>query len=309
MITTIFSKSRPFNYILVTGLLIICFIMIQSTHLTGIDFGLVLAKKAAFLGILISSLFITNFVTKRNGLSKDSTYPFLFFFLFLILFPSVLLDSKIVVSNFFLLLAMRRLVSLQSLITPKEKIFDASLWIFVAALFHFWAILFILLVFISVFFHVSRDYRNWILPYIAFFGVSVTYLMIAIIFDRSLIDDVINQSQIDLTFSYFTNKAENIAFSVFAAIAFLFFGAQLISLPSKPLILHASYKKVLFGFVIAVVVFIISPGKDNSLLVYTFMPLSIMATSYIENLKMTTVREVAMLILAATSLFSFFAQL
>jgi uncharacterized protein DUF6427 len=309
MITTIFSKSRPFNYILVTALLIICFIVVQSKHLADIDFGLILAKKTTFLAILISSLFITNFVTKRNGLSKDSTYPFFFFFLFLILFPSVLLDSKIVVSNFFLLLAMRRLVSLQSLLTPKEKIFDASLWIFVAALFHFWAILFILLVFISVFFHVSRDYRNWILPYIAFFGVSVTYLMIAIIFNKTLIDDIINQAQIDLTFNYFSNKFENIAFSIFAAIAFLFFFAQLISLRSKPLILHASYKKVIFCFVISVVVFVISPGKDNSLLVYTFMPLSIMATSYVENLKITMVREVAMLILVTASLFSYFAQL
>lgn len=294
---------------MVTVLLIICFVVIQSKHLTDIGFGLILAKKTAFLAILISSLFITNFVTKRNGLSKDSTYPFLFFFLFLILFPTVLLDSKIVISNFFLLLAMRRLVSLQSLITPKEKIFDASLWIFVATLFHFWAILFILLVFISVFFHVSRDYRNWILPYIAFFGVGVTYLMIAVIFNKTLINDIISQAQIDLTFDYFSNKFENVAFSIFAAIAFLFFFAQLISLPSKPLILHASYKKVIFCFVIAVVVFVISPGKDNSLLVFTFMPLSIMATSYIENLKITTVREVAMLILVVASLFSYVAQL
>ncbi len=309
MITTIFSKSRPFNYIMVTVLLIVCFIVIQAKHLAGIGFGVNLAKKTAFLAILISSLFITNFVTKRNGLSKDSTYPFLFFFLFLILFPTVLLDSKIVISNFFLLLAMRRLVSLQSLLTPKEKIFDASLWIFVAALFHFWAILFILLVFISVFFHVSRDYRNWILPYIAFFGVGVTYLMIAIVFDKTLIGDMINQAQIDLSFDYFSNKFENIAFSIFAAIACLFFFAQLISLPSKPLILHAAYKKVVFCFVIAAVVFVISPGKDNSLLVYTFMPLSIMATSYIENLKITTVREVAVLILVAASLFSYVAQL
>ncbi|OYU81316.1 MAG: hypothetical protein CFE23_04260 [Flavobacterium sp. BFFFF1] len=309
MITTIFSKSRPFNYILVTCLLTVCFVVIQSGQVDGIGFGLALAKKAAFLVILVGSLFITNFVTKRNGLSKDSTYPFLFFFLFLILFPSVLLDSKIVVSNFFLLLAMRRLVSLQSLITPKEKIFDASLWVFVAALFHFWAILFILLVFISIFFHVSRDYRNWIIPYIAFFGVATTYLLFAVVFNKTLISDMISQAQIDLTFTYFRNKFENIAFSIFTAIAFLFFFAQLISLPGKPLILHASYKKVVFCFVIAVVVFVISPEKDNSLLVYTFMPLSIMATSYIESLQIKTVREVALLILIAACLLSYFAQL
>jgi hypothetical protein len=46
------------------------------------------------------------------------------------------------------LLALRRLISLQSMKASKEKIFDASLWVFIASLFHFWSILFIVLIFI-----------------------------------------------------------------------------------------------------------------------------------------------------------------
>jgi hypothetical protein len=54
----------------------------------------------------------------------------------LILFPSVFNNSNLLVANFFLLLAIRRMISLQTLKAPKEKIFDASIWIFIASLFH-----------------------------------------------------------------------------------------------------------------------------------------------------------------------------
>ena len=309
MITSIFSKSRPFNYILVTLLLVICFFMYQLRESGWMTFSLALAHKIGLLLLLTASLFITNFVTKRNSLSKDSTYPFLFFFLFLILFPSVLGDTHVVLAQFFILLAMRRLISLQSLLAPKEKIFDASMWIFIAALFQFWCLLYILLVFISIIFHVSRDYRNWLLPYIALFGVVVVYALAALVFDPSLISKLLDSAHLSFEFKYFQNNFENIALSVYAAFAALFFFALVFGLSNKPLILHASYKKVLFAFLIGVVIFVISPNKSNSLVAYTFMPLSVMATNYIENLDLKWAREGLAVIVVVCSFISFFAQL
>ena len=102
---------------------------------------------------MLGSVFLTSFISKRNGLSRDSTYVAFFYFLLLIFFPSLLDDTNLILSNFFILLALRRLISLQTLKETKEKIFDASLWIFIAALFQFWSILYILLVFISIIFY------------------------------------------------------------------------------------------------------------------------------------------------------------
>jgi hypothetical protein len=273
------------------------------------DSGIGFTTKMGLLLILMASLFITNFVTKRNGLSKDSTFPFLFFFAFLLLFPSVFHNANAIIANLFVLLAMRRLISLQSLLTPKEKIFDASLWIFIAALFQFWCILYIVLVFISIILHVSRDYRNWILPYIAFFGVAVIFAVGALVFDQTLINRLIDSTQISLEFHYFKNNFENIAISVYAAIAALFFFALIFTLSNRPLILHSSYKKIIFSFLTGIIVFAISPNKDNSLLIYTFMPLSVMATSYIENNEVKWVKETLVLMILVCSFMSFFAQL
>ena len=309
MITSIFSKSRPFNYILVTLLLVFCFFIYQMKETEWMNFGYDFAKKAGLLLILVASLFITNFVTKRNGLSKDSTFPFLFFFLFLIMFPSVLNDVNVIIANFFVLLALRRLISLQSLLTPKEKIFDASLWIFIAALFQFWCILYLVLIFISIIFHVSRDYRNWVLPFIALVAVASIFMLSAFVFDKTLIINVIENARIDLKFDYFKNNFENLAISIYAAISALFFFAMVFSLSNKPLILHASYKKIVFSFLIGVIIFAISPHKSNNLLAYTFMPMAVMATSYVENSEVKWIKESIAAIVVLAGFLSFFAQL
>ena len=203
MITTIFSKSRPFNYVLVTVLLILLFFLYQLRFTDWMNSIESVGKKAILLGLLIGSLFISNFITKKNSLSKDNTYPFLFFFIFLILFPTTLGNSNLIISNFFILLALRRLISLQSLVAPKEKIFDASMWVFLAALFHFWSILFIILVFLSIALHVARDYRNWVLPYIAFFTVATLYVVFGLLYDTKLFSHLMDDAAFSFDFDYF----------------------------------------------------------------------------------------------------------
>ena len=309
MITTIFSKSRPFNYILVTVLLILFFFLYQFRIVDWMQSMESVGKKAVLLSLLIGSLFISNFITKKNSLSKDNTYPFLFFFIFLILFPTTLGNSNLIISNFFILLALRRLISLQSLVAPKEKIFDASMWVFLAALFHFWSILFIILVFLSIALHVARDYRNWVLPYIAFFTVATLYVVFGLLYDTKLFSHLMYDAAFSFDFDYFTNKYQNIALSIYAAITVLFLFSQIVALPSKPLIHHNSYKKIIMAFFIGFFIYLVSPGKNNSILIYTFMPLAVMATSYFEGIKIKWTQEVTAIIVVGLSFLSFFMQL
>ena len=219
------------------------------------------------------SFFVVNFTVKKNNLTKNSSYTILFFLLFLLIFPSIFNNSNLLFANFFLLLAIRRLISLQTLKAPKEKIFDASMWIFIASLFHFWCILFIILVYVSIIFHVSRDFRNWLLPFVAFFATAVIFMCSALAFDKTWIAHIIAQTQTNFQLDYFTNNYQNIALSLFAVIGFYFLLSLVLSLTNKPLILQASFKKMIFGFLIGVLIFLISPAKNNEMLVFTFMPL------------------------------------
>lgn len=309
MITSVFSKSRPLNYIIISALLVVCYFLYLQKAPELIDSVDGIMARTGLLLLLIGSLFIINFVTKKNGLSKDNSYTFLFFFSFLVLFPTTLINTNLIISNFFILLALRRLISLQSLLTPKEKIFDASLWIFLAAIFHFWSILFILIVFVSILFHVSRDYRNWVLPFISFFVVGIIALMYALTFDKSLIETVVDSALIDFNFNYFTNNYQNFALSLYIVTAVFFFITQALTLPNKPLNMQSSYKKIIVAFIIGAVVFLISSDKNNSLLVYTFAPAAILATNHIESMQVNWLKETFVYVIVGCSLLTFFSQL
>ncbi len=295
MIASIFSKSRPFNYILVIVTLVLSFFIYQiqkQNSSTASNEIIGWMTKLGILLTLIASLFITNFITKRNGLSKDNSYSALFFVAFLLFIPKVFIDSSIVISGFFVLLAMRRLISMKSLVTPKEKIFDASLWIFIAALFHFWSILFIVIVFVSIVFHVSGDYRNWVLPFIAFFAVGIVFLFFSLLFDKTWIYLIWNQIEVDFTFFYLERSAANAALILYGLFSFVFFIAMLLTLSKRPIIMLASYKKVIYIFLISLLIYVVSPEKNNALLLFSIMPLSILATAYVEISRDNVLKEI-----------------
>lgn len=309
MITSVFSKSRPINYILITTLLVLCFLLFQfQTNFSTIS-AYEITKKAGLLLLLVGSLWITNFITKRNGLSKDNSYTFLLFFVFLILFPKTLSNTTLIISNTFILLALRRLISIQSLKTPKEKIFDASLLIFMASLFHFWCVLFIILVYISIVFHVSRDYRNWIIPFIAFFTVVVIGVLGALVFNPNLIKEFLHKIVIDFDLKYIATIFQNIALAIYITTAIVAFATMLFIIRKKQLNLQASYKKVIYAFVIGLIVFFISDNKDNSFLVFTFVPVSIMLTNYLETIQKYWIKESILGIIISASVITYILQL
>lgn len=309
MITSIFKKSTPINYSLLGILMVVFFFLFQfhSVTTTGSSYGM--AQKVGLLVLLFGSLFLSNFIVKKNGLTKSSSYTILFFFLFVLFFPNIMDNMRLLLANFFILLSIRRLVSLQTLKAPKEKIFDASLWIFVASLFQFWCILFIILVYISIIFHVSRDYRNWLIPFVAFFTAATIFVLYTLWIDGMAIKNYLASEVINVQLDYFTNEYQNIAFSIYAVFMLFFIFPAVFSITNKPLNLQASYKKVIFAALIGMVIFVLSANKNNETLVFTFLPLSIMATNTIEYLQNKIQQELILFISVGCGMFCFFSQL
>jgi hypothetical protein len=309
MITSVFKKSTPLNFSLVVILMLVFFFLHQIQVPSWTSSVISILQKSGVLLILMAAIFLTSFVSKRNGLSKDSTYTAFFYFLFLVFFPDLFDNTNLILANFFVLLAIRRLVSLQTLKETKEKLFDASLWIFIAALFQFWSILYILLVFISVIFHVSRDYRNWVIPFIALFAVSILFVLCSLIFNINSIAFLQENSKIDFSIDYFTNNYQNAAFSIYVTVALFFIISMMTTLSSRPLVLLSSYKKVIASFFIGIFVFVLTANKSNELLVFTFAPMAIMATAHIEISQPKLKEEIVLFVLLACSFFAFFSQL
>lgn len=309
MITSIFKKSTPINYSLMGLLVIVFFFLYQFQAVSAGVSPTEMVKKSGILVLLFASLFLSNFIVKKNGLTKDSSYTILFYFILLLFFPNILNNINLLSANFFILLSMRRLVSLQTLKAPKEKIFDAALWIFVASLFNFWCIIFIILVYISIIFHVSRDYRNWLIPFVAFFTTAVIFILYSLVFDNAAIENYLASEKMSFELDYFTNKYQNIAFSIYAVFMVFFLFPSIFSLTNKPLNLQASYKKIIFAVLLGIIIFFISTNKSSDLLVFTILPLAIMATNTVEYLQNKIQQEIILFVSIACGIFCFFSQL
>lgn len=309
MITSLFKKSTPINFAFIF-LMLLFFFGVYQFHQVGTTLSLgFIVKKAIIIVAILASFFTANFIIKKNGLSKDSAFMILFYLLTLLFFPSVLNNLDLIVSNFFILLALRRLISLQSPKFTKEKIFDASLWVFVASIFHFWSILFIILVFIAILFHTARDYRTWFLPFIAFFIAIVIFVLVDLVFDKEILPNLIANASSNFEIKYFSNNYQNFALSLFGTISLYFLAYTVITISNRPIILHSSYKKIIAAFFIGIAVFLVSPNKSNDILIFTFAPLAFMITLFTETPQSKLKREISVSIIILSSLFAFFSQL
>lgn len=309
MITSIFKKSTPFNYIIFSVLIFVVFTIVNyPSDKQVINLGFMF-NKVVLLLLFFSTFFALNFIVKKNALTKDSDYAFLFFFLFLLFFPSVLNNLKLVFSNLLVLLAFRRLYSIQTLKVAKEKIFDASFYICLASIFQFWAILFLSVVFLSIFFYVARDYRNWFLPFVGIATAFVLFALYGLIIDESAFLNYKNNAIIDLDFTYFKNNFQNLALSIYTVVAVFFIVSLLLVLPSKALNKKAAYKQTIFTFFIAILVFIFSIDKSNEILLFSFFPLSIIAASDIEQHTSALRESIILSVVTLLVLLTFFTQL
>jgi hypothetical protein len=113
----------------------------------------------------------------------------------------------------------------------------------------------------------------------------------------------------NFSLDYFKNKYQNIAFSIYTVFMIFFIFPSIFSLTNKPLNLQASYKKVIFSAVFGIVIFLISNNKSNEILVFTFLPMAIMATNTIEYLQNKIQQEIILALSIICGFFCFFTQL
>ena len=126
------------------------------------------------------TVFVINFIIRKNALTEDNSYAILFYILLVCYFPNSFVNEGVFISNFILLLAFRRIYSLRSSIQTKEKIFDSAFWIGIATLFYVWSLFYLILVYAAIFIFRKIDWRNFIIPLVGVLTpifLSYTYLL------------------------------------------------------------------------------------------------------------------------------------
>ena len=141
------------------------------------------------------------------------------------------------------------------MISGKEKteVFSLPLW---RAYYYYYY--YYILVYISIILDVSRDYRNWLIPIIAFFVVLIIAIMGVLIFHFTTFNDYFNTILIDYDLKYIKTIFQNLAMVIYIITALFAFFAMLYILPKKLSNFHHSYQKIIF-----------CSNKNRSVLIYS----------------------------------------
>ncbi|WP_299127958.1 DUF6427 family protein [uncultured Winogradskyella sp.] len=298
MITSIFNKSRPINYVLVAIFVFIYFLSLNLQFLVS-DISYALIGIARFL-IVLFMIFLLDFIISKNNLSKNNSYAILTFGLLVGVFPEIFKHSNLLLANLFVLFALRRIISLHSNVSLKKKLFDAGFWIMIATLFYFWSILFFSIVIVALIYHSQNDIKNTIIPFIGIAVVLIILLVYNIIFHDVFIRYTNFQPFASLDFTAYNSKENIVRLTVFFTtllwILIYFFRV----LPDKNNKLKPSYFLIAWSSIIAVLITVIAPLKNGSEFLFVFAPFSIIMANYIEVISEKWFKEIFIILLIIT---------
>jgi len=291
MIANFFNKTKPINFVVLSVMMILVYIA-SNIVVYSQGFSLIyLLKKGIFLFLVILMIFIFNFIIRKNTLTDNNSYAILFFIFLFGFFPYTLENSKLLIANFILLFAFRRIYSLRTSIHSKEKIFDSAFWIGIASMFYIWSFFFIILLYGAIWVFNKGEKRNVFIPVFGFatpvFLVYVYYLV-----TNNLIEfDHLRRINYDFSFNTYAG------FKFLLPLIFLLILSIISIYPTtkKSLVAKIDFKStwtlLLLHIILALMIVIISPIKNGSELIFLFFPLSILFANFIQDTKKYWIKE------------------
>jgi len=184
MLSTFFSTSRPVHYLMM-------FIIVVTTVLITI-LGDPQRHWWELITILIvlGSLALVEFIVSKNDLTSSSSYVLWCATILYLTYLVFDVQLHVITALFFILLAIRRLLSLRTGHSIIKKIFDATFWIAIATIFFHWSALLYLLVYVSIFLYVRNDFRHWATPLIAMGCVWMLLFTYDYVWDNHMISSI-----------------------------------------------------------------------------------------------------------------------
>jgi len=295
MISSIFGKTKPINYIIVLTFLFLFYWLVHFFLYQRVYGYEQLFWQVAVLAVLLFTFFIVNFVVIRNKLTGANSYTILFFALLMVIFPETLTDNKAVLCNFFLLLATRRLISMKSLKNLKIKIFDASLWIVFASLFYDWALLFLLVVYIAIYIYEPKNFNNWMVPFAAGFVVFMSSYSFLILTNNE--DFFYRHYQFSIQFdaNYYLNWANSSKLIIYTILFFILSIFVFLKLGKSTVGKIVTTRLIVFSFLIGLLLNVLISTEDLHPILLTFFPAAVLMTNYVEWIKRDNIKEIVLM--------------
>lgn len=296
MISSIFGKTKPINYIIVLTFLFLFYWLVHIILFNRVYEPNELLLQTGVLGLLLVSFIVVDFIVKRNKLTGSNSYTILFFGLLMLVFPETLVDNNAIICNFFLLLATRRLISVRTLRDIKFKIFDASLWVMFSSLFYDWALIYLLVVYIAIYIYEPKNFKNWLVPFAAIFVMFMISYSFLILTNNQ--EYLLNHYQFNIKFNadFLLNWANSSKLIIYTLIVFIMSIFAFLKIGKSGLGKIVTTRLIVFSFVIGLLLNFLVSSEGIHPILLTFFPAAVLITNYIEAIKRENIQEVILML-------------
>ena len=306
MIANFFNKTKPINFLVLSILVfIIFFASLVKVNTEPLNFYF-FVKYGLFLFLAILTVFVLNFIIRKNSLTEDNSYAILFYILMSSYFPYAFVNEGVFLSNFILFFAFRRIYSLRSSLETKEKIFDSSFWIGIAMLFYIWSFLYVILVYAAIFIFRKIDWKNFIIPIIGLLTpIFLSYTYLLAFNDLGRFYQMWN-FDFDFSFQAYNSAKFLIPLILIGVISLIaIYPTTQRSLLAK-IDFKSTWSVLLTHIVVSLIISIIAIDKNGSELTFMLFPLSILLANYLQVINRYWLKEMILYIYIITSFIVYF---
>lgn len=294
MISSIFGKTKPINYIIVLSFLFL-FYWFWHFKMLDVDYSSEdILIKLIVMALLLFSVFVVDFIIKRNKMTEPNSFAILFYAILIIAFPETLLDNDAVLCSMFLLFASRRLISIRSLKNIKLKVFDATIWVVVSSFFYDWAILYLILVFSAIYIYEPKNARNWLVPFVSIFAVLMIAYSALILGGTTNIIFEHYQFSFNFDTSYFLNIANSTKLVLYILLVLALSIYAFLKLGKAGLGKIVTLRLIALSFIIGLVVKMLTTSPDDFPIMITFFPAVVFIANYVESIKKPKIKELVL---------------
>jgi len=292
MIANFFNKTKPVNFLVIVILLFVYYSI--SIFSIGDDtYTLIFFTKVLGLFlVLFLFLLLFKFIVEKNKLTRDNSYALLFLVIILGSFYESISNQDLIFSNLFLLLGYRKLYSLKTGLNTKMKLFDASFWIGIAAIFYSWSIIYILLIYLGILIYQKASLKNLLIPVVGLLTPIFIYFTYNFYFDS-----------LPVFYNRF-NYSVNFSYEVYNSVKFLIPALLLLVtllwaiLKVSPIIVSVSnnmkfsWNVLINHLLISIVLIAVVPLKNGSEMFFIAFPSAIIISNFIQNKKSSLFKNV-----------------
>lgn len=268
MLTSFFSNSKPIQYFLLSALFVVGYFMLvyfgylAGTNVRSLWEYLFIAALGVFLLLLL------DFIIRKNGITQPNTYALFFFTFGLLLVLNNHTSPQEMLTLLFVLLALRRIISIKSSKNIEKKILDTSLYLSIASYFEVWILLLFVFLYLAIFQKNDSNWRFYFMPLVGIFVFVVLYTTGFLILQKPEVPFYIWTGTFDLHLTVFENDKSLVLPSIILTSLLLAIGYRLATLQR----LQKKEKKMAYLIIVyAVISFCIYLFSANVQIAFTLV--------------------------------------